>query len=111
MRSGELRHRIRIEQPTDTRDSGGGYTRVWTLLDVVRANVTPQDEGSESVEADANTSTRRHVVTLRYRTGVTAAMRVVLNNRTLRIISVVDPEERHEKLVLTCVEKVGEVAA
>lgn len=110
MRAGALRHRVRIEQPSDTRDAGGGFTRVWQLLDVVYAEIASED-GGEPQEADSLTSTQRHQVRIRYRTGVTASMRLVFRDRTFRVLSVVDPDQRKKELLLTCVEKVGDEAA
>lgn len=113
MRAGKLRHRLRIEQAVDVRDTGGGFTRTWSLLDVVHAEIASEDAG-EPLDAGSLTSTQRHKVSIRYRTGVTPSMRLVPVNdtdRVFRILSVVDEEGRQRELVLTCEEKVGQEVA
>jgi|SRR4051812_19538674 SPP1 family predicted phage head-tail adaptor len=110
MRAGALRHRVRIEQPPTGRDSGGGFTGVWTLLDVVAAEITSED-GGEPSEGGSPRSTIRHRVRIRFRTGITPSMRAVFNTRSFRILSVVDPDGGRRELILTCVEKVDDQAA
>lgn len=110
MRAGNLRHRVRIEQPVDVRDTGGGFSRTWELLDVVPASIESEDSG-EPLDADALTSTQRHLVSMRYRTGITPSMRVVHDSRTFKILSVVNVDQRNRELVLSCVEKVDRGAA
>lgn len=110
MRAGALRHRVRLEDAVDTRDSGGGLTRVWQLLDVVPASIESEESG-EPVEAGSPSSKVRHLVRIRYRTGVTPAMRAVFRDRSFRILSIVDPDQRKKELLLTCIEKVGNDAA
>lgn len=101
---------MRIEEAVDTRDTGGGFTRVWQLLDVVSADITSEGAGEPS-EANALASTVQHQVRIRYRTGVTASMRLFFRERSFRILSIVDPDQRKRELVLTCVEKVADEAA
>lgn len=110
MRAGQLRHPVRIEYPIQTRDTGGGLTTSWTLLDVVRAEITSEDSG-EAVEADSPSSKVRHLVRTRYRTGITSDMRAVFRDRSFRILSIVDPDQRKRELILTCVEKIDDEAA
>lgn len=107
MRAGELRNRIRIEQRTDAADGYGGLDTTWTVLDVVPAKIEPAGAG-EGAENGRQMPKNRHKVTMRYRTGVLPAMRVISNGRALEIESVVNVEERNRTLELMCVERVGE---
>jgi head-tail adaptor len=56
-----------------------------------------------------------HVVTMRYRPGVTAKLRGVYGAgdtaRVFRIVTVTDPEQKHEQLVLYCEELPARAAA
>lgn len=45
-------------------------------------------------------------VRIRYRAGITPRMRVKYGSRSLEIVSVIDPGERHEELHLMCKELV-----
>lgn len=110
MRAGDLKQKVRIEYPTDARDSGGGFTRTWAVLDTLPAAITSESAG-EPVSADALSSTATHLVRVRYRTGITASMRAVHAGRYFRILSVVDPDQGKRELHLACVEKVDDEAA
>jgi SPP1 family predicted phage head-tail adaptor len=46
----------------------------------------------------------RFIVVIRYRTGVTAAMRVVWRSRTFDILGIVNKDERRHFLTLDCQE-------
>jgi SPP1 family predicted phage head-tail adaptor len=86
-------------------DAGGGRVRAWTSGDTVWANVAALSGGeqyrAQQVQADAQVR-----VTIRYRTGVTAAShRLLYGSRILKILAVLDPEERHERLDLYCAEE------
>lgn len=104
MQSGKLRHRITIQQPTNTAGSMGQVTTTWSDLATVWASVEPLS-GSERWRAQQVQPGVSHKVTLRYLAGVTPAMRVQHGTRYLNIDSVLNTEERNVELVLNCVEQ------
>lgn len=101
--AGRLRHRVTLQQYTGAADSYGDplyaddsqwsdVCNVWAAIDPV--------SGREFYAAEQAQSAVTHKITLRWRSGVSAAWRVVLGRRVFRILSVIDWEERHESLLL-----------
>lgn len=105
IRIGRLRHRIEIQAATKTPDRAGGSTERWETIEDgnVWARVEPL-EGRERFDMLKLESVLTHRVTVRYRTGVNAAMRVKFGARTLSVRAVVNPDERNERLDLLCQE-------
>jgi head-tail adaptor len=108
MRAGQLRHRVRIEYKAKTPDGAAGNSITWALLDVMPADVVPQQPGTESQASHQTAPLLRHTVTMRYRHGITPAMRLVFNGRVLQIVSIVNTGELNRELRIDCLEKVGE---
>lgn len=80
MSAGTLDQRIRIEQKSDTDDSTGGQTVVWSTLDTVWASIVPDSaEGNAKEELSAHKlrATSRYQVSLRNRADLDATMRVI----------------------------------
>lgn len=104
MRAGKLRHLIDIEQRSTGQDVAGQQLGTWTpVVSRIYANVKPV-RTEEPLNAAALRGRVTHEVELRYRAGVTAAMRVKFGTRYFDIIGVRDTEERHRQLFLDCVE-------
>lgn len=107
MNAGPLRHQVTVEQPSRTPNAIGGFTVLWTTFLTSPANISPVSGGERffagKLEGDVT-----HKVTLRYRTGVTAQMRIKYVfggvTRYLQIRGVVNPGERNEWLELKCAE-------
>jgi len=72
----DLRHRVALQQPADTPDGAGGYTRAWTTIATVWAQVTP-GTGGERVIAHGLREQSPYDVRIRYRSDVTAAWRIL----------------------------------
>ena len=105
MKIGKLRHRVRIQAYTAGRDSFGAEEHVWTDVATVWASVTPVSgkEYFASAQTNAEVSTK---ITMRYQSGITPKMRVVLGARIFEIISALNFEERGVELNLMCKETV-----
>lgn len=107
MDAGKLRHRIALQKMTGAKDSEGVPVEVWTdVARSVAASLEPL-KGREYYQAAAMTAENGIPVTIRYRPGITAALRVRFGTRILNIRNVIDPEERHIKLILMCEEVVN----
>ena len=105
MRIGNLNKQVTIQHPTVTRDSVGGLTTTWVDEDTVWAKIRPQQMGSrEYYTADQMQEKLLLEVTIRHRWGLTTKKRLAYGTRTFEIISVFDPEEKHQRLVLMCRE-------
>jgi SPP1 family predicted phage head-tail adaptor len=101
---GELRHRLTLEELEREEDEGGGYTETWTEVATLSCDLRPFG-GSEGVEADRLAGRLTHIVALRYRTGVTPAMRFRKAMRVFHILAVIDVDERNRWLKCLCEER------
>ena len=105
MRSGALRKRVMIQKPVaGGPDALNERTFTWTDEQKIWVGILPQS-GREFYRAQQVNAAVTHLVSARYRTGLDATKRLVLSgSRVLDIDGVLDVDERHEELLLTCVE-------
>lgn len=75
MRAGQIDRRITIERNTPGRDAVGAETESWTTLATVWAEVRPA-AGREFFDAQQVVAEAKVVFRIRYRSDVTAKMRV-----------------------------------
>ncbi len=101
---GRLRRRLTLEAANRTPDGGGGAAETWTDIAQVWGDIRPKG-GSEAVDADALSGRVSHEITLRYRSGVIPAMRLVSGSRRFEIVAVIDIDERRRWLKCLCVER------
>lgn len=105
MRAGTLRYQYTIQQRgTATQNSHGEDTTPWEDLVTVWMAMEPLS-GREFFAAQATQSEVTHQATMRYRSGITTAMRITKDSRVWDIESVTDVTERHRELRLMCVER------
>lgn len=107
MRAGELRHRVTLQQKTISRDNPERIAvENWTDVTTVSANVKDL-RGRELFEAQAVNAEVTALIKMRYRFGITSAMRVKFGARIFDIISPpINPDGRRIELQLTCKELV-----
>ena len=101
---GRLRHRLTLESASRTPDGGGGAVETWTTVAQVWGRIQPTG-GTEIANADGLGGRITHEITLRYRSGVTPAMRLISGSRRFEITAVIDIDERHRWLKCLCVEQ------
>lgn len=101
--SGDLTRLVTIQERMESDDGGGGQDVVFSDVGTAWAKVETGG-GREFVQAQQLVPELTHRVVMRYRTGVTAKHRLVYGARSLAIHAAIDPEERHEQLVLLCSE-------
>lgn len=104
--SGNLRHRLTIQQVAETRDAHGGIISTWGTYATVWGSVEPL-RGRELVAAQEKQARYDVRIRIRYLRGVTAKMRVLFGSRVLEIVSVINEEERNVNMQLMCWEKPG----
>lgn len=103
MVSGNLRERVTFESKTPASDTQGGRAQTWTTaITNVAARVDVEDADNETVQAGQLTTTANYRVTVRYRSSITAKMRVAWRGRTLQITALHVPDARREWLTLRC---------
>lgn len=74
--AGKLRHRVRFERLVNTRDSEGVLQPEWQTAFTTMAAIEPLS-AREFIQAAAGQSEVTGRLTIRYRDGITAAMRIV----------------------------------
>jgi SPP1 family predicted phage head-tail adaptor len=91
--AGRLRHRVDIEDLVTAQDSNGDITQTWqSFAESVPAAVEPLS-GRELVQAQAVQSEISARITIRFREGVKATMRVVHRGQIYRIHAVLQDKD------------------
>ena len=105
MRAGRLRHKVTIQDYTESQNTFGEVTKNWTDYATVWAAVEPVKgrEFWESQQINAEITTK---VTLRYLAGVKPKMRILHDTRIFEIDSVINVDERNRELQLLVKEMV-----
>lgn len=108
MRAGELRHRVKLQSPSGSRDAVGERVTVWTdEATDVPANVRPLN-GREQFFAAQKQASTTHLVTIRYGSyvsGIDASWRVMFGSRIFTIDAPPrNIDERNKQLDLLCTE-------
>ena len=103
-RLGEMRERVTLQAPVRTPDGAGGADIAWDAGATVWAKVEARG-GDERAAGERLAARARLRVTIRYRAGVTAEMRLLWNGRALGITGLRDPDGRKRFLVLDCEEE------
>ena len=104
IRAGNLRHRIQLQEPTETRDAHGQAVKTWTTKATVWASVEPL-RGAEAIIQHQYAATQIEEVTIRHRSDVTTDWRILHNDRILEIESKKNPYGRIKNgLVMHCRE-------
>lgn len=108
MQTGKLRSRVRFQSASTTPDGQGGVTKSWVDQFTVWASVSGTG-GRTFQTAKQSRATLTDEVRIRYRSGITPDMRLIVGARVLKIAQPpIDVESRHREMVLLCEEIVGE---
>lgn len=108
MNPGKLRHRVTLQEYKEVLDQyGTPIDQGWQDVATVWASVEPI-QGREYIQLQNTQSELTTRVRIRYRQGITPAIRVLYGTRVFDIQSVIDFEERHIELQLMCIERVGD---
>lgn len=97
----QLRTMVQIQRRADGEDALGQPLQTWTTIAAVWADVR-QMNGMQSIKADAEVSTVKASIRIRWREGVTEAMRVLANGQAYDIQAVLPDLARREYLDLVC---------
>jgi SPP1 family predicted phage head-tail adaptor len=105
MMAGRMRHFVTFQERSTVADGMGGETVTWSDVLTTWATLTPLSS-SEQLETGKVEHNITHRLYIRYRPGIAPAQRVKYVDPTLgstrifQIRSIIDPEERHERLEL-----------
>lgn len=102
-RAGQLRHRVELQEGVTVTDETGGGTETWPTFGYDQAAMDEMPFVVSETEA-----TVLYQVGLRYRSDLVTKfdagtqLRIVGNGKTLKVLAVVNAEERNRDLVLHC---------
>lgn len=99
--AGSLRHRVTLQQLTGSQDAIGQPVPTWVDVATVWADVRYLN-GIETLKAGAEVAIARASIRIRWRAGVTAAMRVLHGSVVFAIQAVLPDASGNEYLDLAC---------
>ena len=99
MIAGELRHRVTVQEETDTVDGQGGYTSAWSTFCKVWARIEPLSATEQFYRGGIQPGVT-HRVTLRHRSDIGPTNRILYGTRTFNILGVRNIDERDVGLEL-----------
>jgi SPP1 family predicted phage head-tail adaptor len=101
MAAGQFKHRVLIQSLQPGQDKIGQPTTTWATFKTLGADIRTLG-GLESIKADAQAATTKASIRVRYRTDITADMRVVHGSTVYEIKAVLPDEQRRDHLDLSC---------
>lgn len=101
MRAGQLKNRVTIQQQSTVQDSIGQPVNTWTTYATVWADIRHRS-GMEEIKSGEVTSTIRASIRVRYKAGITAAMRVAHGSAVYQIKAVLRDEQNKDYMDLAC---------
>ena len=101
MQAGRLNRRCILQAPGTTQDELGQPIPGWTDVATVWGDVRLRS-GLESIKAGAVVSTVQASVRIRYRTGITAGMRVLVDSVPYEVLAVQPDVGGREYVDLVC---------
>ena len=99
--AGFLKQRVTVLTQTATQDELGQPTTGWTTYATIWANIKVE-KGMEHIRANADTAVNKVSIRVRYRTDLTAAMRVQHGTTVYQIKSVLADVDGREYTDLVC---------
>lgn len=101
MQAGRLNRRVTLQSPSQSVDEIGQPIPGWTDVATVWGDVRLRS-GLESVKAGAVVSTVQASVRIRYRTGINAGMRVLVDSVPYEVLAVQPDVGGREYVDLVC---------
>lgn len=101
--AGELNKQIILQVKTGAQDAYGEPAGTLVDLATVWASIITTG-GREFYAAQKLNAETTAVFKIRYRRGIRQDMKIKYGRRIFEIISIADPEEKHEELLLSCKE-------
>jgi len=105
MQSGKLNRRITIQSQTATKDAFGSLLATWSDVTCTWASIAAPTSKEVYALGAGFTAQVTHRIVIRYRDGITSAMRVNYRGRIFQIQAISDPDEDRVQLVLMCLER------
>jgi len=103
MRAGELRQRITLQKPVQTRSSFNELVTSYTDVATVWAAVE-WEYGRRYLEASQLNAEVAGIIRIRYRSDIKPEWRLKYGDRYIQILSIANVRERDQELQLNCKE-------
>ena len=100
----DLRHRLELEAPELTPDTGGGASITWIKEADVWGLIEPL-RGQEQFKEHQTETIVTHTIIIRHREGLLPEKRLRKGQRLFEIIAVINEKERNHWLKLECKEQ------
>lgn len=100
----DLRHRLELEAPARTPDTGGGASITWVKEADLWAMIEPKS-GSEGVQGHQTETIITHTIIIRHRQDVLPEKRLRKGQRLFEILTVINHKEEDKFLKLECREQ------
>ena len=103
MQAGRLRHRVELQQPTESRDVSGGVTRIWLTIVTRWADIIPLrgQERFDAAKVEAQTNVKFR---LRYYQPINQKWRIKWGDRIYNINAIINAGERNFMLEIDAIE-------
>lgn len=98
-RIGAMRERVDIQTRTPTVGAIGNVAFAWATTATVWAQVRPMS-ARERFVAERLAARGVYEITIRWRTGITPAMRMLWRGRTFNVKQILNPDERRRFLTI-----------
>lgn len=103
--AGELRHRITIQERTDTQDAYGEPIPAWSTWATVWAAVEPQSGQEATIAMSQQQEARLRIrVRVRYRSGFSVLHRIAWQGRTFQVEAISEVKSNRREVHLICYE-------
>lgn len=103
MRAGKLRHRIVIQQPTESQSTSGAVTNSWGTFKTVWAEVEPRN-GREFFNGAQMVEELTLTMRIRYMPDLSPKMRIFWKARAFDILGIVDVLGTDKEMIIACRE-------
>lgn len=87
-----LRHKVHLEQKTSTSDGAGGTTSIWEEVGIIWASISKKN-GVERTVSGQLAASSTHVFRCRWRSDVSADMRLRFGSRVFNIRAIHNLDE------------------
>jgi SPP1 family predicted phage head-tail adaptor len=105
METGELRHKICIEEKVILRDSYGAEVVTWSPLFYSWVKIEPLT-GREYFASKQTQATTSHKITMRYQAGIHPYHRISWAERVFSIDAILNEDERNISLIIFATEAI-----
>jgi len=102
--AGRFNRQLTVEVEVETPDGGGGFTSAFVAQDTVWAHICPVNARMVD-RADTRETEITHQIFMRFRAGISSAVRFVTGTRKFEVLSVRDPDETRRYLECNVIER------